>query len=110
MFSPTKDKYLAAVQPNGMAGQRWYLYTSNGLLLWSGETPVYLRTGKVLSPRVREAAVLTNEILGQLANPSFHMQGWLSVEIQCENAPRPASAILDRWDAGWRWVSAPSCP
>ncbi|MFI5119657.1 MAG: hypothetical protein ACHQM4_04550 [Thermoanaerobaculia bacterium] len=104
-FSRDKSKYFAAVQPDGLDGQEWYVYWRNGTRIWkglSGITAVHGRLGYRYFSAVLE-------------NPRWNLAGELEATHACEAGrrkpgQRETTVTLTRSKGAWVWLPEVECP
>ena len=94
LFSPRRDSYFAVVQVNGMDGQEWRLYSTQGSGLWEGTSNVVLR----------------GAVVGVLEDPHFTEVGELRVTMKCFGANHSSLLTLKRSTTAWRWDPGDTCP
>jgi hypothetical protein len=103
-FSNDKKKYFSTVQPDGLDGEEWYVYTRNGNILWKGLSGI---SGK--HPKYNY-----EYIIAELSNPRWNSEGELQATHVCAvdkgTSKKETTVTLRLVGKKWLWLPRISCP
>ncbi len=90
LFSPDLRAYLATEQPDGLDGEVWKVYASDGRLSWSGFSFI---------PDAEEGSSYA-----ALAHPAWTEKGVLTAEATCEGKTNGSwNVALKKINGKWDW-------
>lgn len=99
-FSNDKKKYFATVQPNGLDGQEWYLYSRDGTLIWKGLSGISENNGRY------------EYFIAELDDPRWSAGGELQSTLVCaaDQSKRKTTVTLTLTGNKWEWLPIVACP
>lgn len=104
-FSNDKKKYFASVQPDGLDGEEWYVYTGNGVLIWKGLSGISKR-----HPKDKY-----EYFVADLDNPRWNSAEELEADLLCSaDRDKPmtdkTTVALRLVGKRWAWLPEVTCP
>jgi len=102
MFTPDGSKYFARVQPNGLDGERWYLYERDGSMFWEGLSGV----------SEQHPSLGYDYFVATLDRPRWNDAGDFQASLSCTigRAGPVTTVTLTRDGSGWTWLPVIRCP
>jgi hypothetical protein len=99
-FSIDKKKYFSTVQPDGLDGQEWYVYSRNGNLIWRGLSGI-----SEIHPKYKY-----EYFVAELHNPSWNTAGELEATCVCSTGNEKETIVtLKLVRKNWAWLPNVSC-
>ncbi|MBI5586316.1 MAG: hypothetical protein HY892_21100 [Deltaproteobacteria bacterium] len=104
-FSNDQKKYFASVQPDGLDGEKWYVYGKSGTLIWKGLSGI---SG-------RHPQYQYEYFVAELVNPRWNSAGELEANYVCSddrNSPTKQrnKVTLKLVGKKWAWLPRVFCP
>jgi len=103
-FSKDKKKYFATVQPDGLDGEEWYVYTKDGKLEWKGLSGISQK-----HPKFNYYFFVV-----ELSSPRWNADGLLEAIGKCtagkDRQENETTVRLKRIGPRWEWLPKISCP
>jgi hypothetical protein len=102
-FSKDKKKYFATVQPNGLDGEEWYVYTKDGQLEWKGLSGITQKHPKFNY----------DYFIVELSKPRWNSEGKLEAIGKCSTEidnNKETTVRLELVGKKWEWLPKISCP
>jgi hypothetical protein len=100
VFAPGGSGYFATVQPDGLDGEEWYVYSIRGAQIWKGLSGI---TAK--HPKLKY-----DYFIASLEEPRWSASGELQATLKCADGNHAATVVtLKRKGAGYAWQPAVAC-
>lgn len=99
-FSLDRSSYFASTQSNGMDGEEWYVYTTDGHRDWMGSSNIVSM----------DPLVGVEMITGSLSSPHWSESGELQAMQQCFTGDRAKTLVtLKKSGSRYAWVPDIAC-
>jgi hypothetical protein len=99
-FSSDKKKYFASVQPNGLDGEEWHLYSRDGVPIWKGLSGILGNNGRY------------RYFVAELDDPRWSADGEFQATLTCtaDKNKRKTTVTLTFVKTNWEWLPRIECP
>lgn len=104
-FSKNKKKYFSTIQPDGLDGEEWYIYTRDGKLIWKGLSGISQK-----HPKYEWEFFVV-----ELSNPRWNSVCELEATGICASErdkvnKKETTVTLKLIGKKWEWLPKVSCP
>lgn len=100
VFAPDK-RYFASVQPDGLDGEEWYVFSQTGVRQWKGLSGI----------SAKHPTLKYDYFIATLEEPHWSASGELQATLKCSQGKRPPTlATLTHKDGQWTWQPTVACP
>jgi hypothetical protein len=100
LFAPDTTRYFATVQPDGLDGEEWDIYSTRRGQLWQG----------VSSIRAQDSSRTFEYAIAELSHPHWSVTGELQATLTCTGKPHSEIVTLHRQPSGFAWLPTVPCP
>ena len=100
IFAPDTTRYFATVQPDGLDGEEWHVYSTRGSPLWEGVSNI----------RAKDSSLTFDYAVAELTNPRWSSAGELQATLMCTGRPHSETVTLRRQAGDFAWLPAVPCP
>lgn len=101
IFSRNAQRYFASVQPNGLDGNEWHVYSRDGVELWKGLSGISAKDPKLGY----------EYFIATLDAPRWSAEAELQATLKCASGDSSAITVTLRPVNGrYSWTPAVHCP
>jgi hypothetical protein len=101
IFAPDMQRYFATVQPDGLDGEEWYLYSVSGTTIWKGLSGI----------TAKHPSLKYDYFIATLDAPQWAASGELQATLKCTSGKHATTSVTLRRQRGeYVWTPAVSCP
>jgi hypothetical protein len=101
LFAPDTVRYFATVQPDGLDGEEWYVYSIRGVQVWKGLSGI----------TAKHPSLKYDYFIATLEAPHWSARGELQATLTCTSGAHSVTTVTLRGKRGiYAWEPLVACP